>query len=165
MIAEIQKTNSSLLEHINIPNTRRRSSFVYNTRIVIKLKDNTDSDDAYALKDLMAQLISKHSTAQVPSTCYVSVQAAPWRKPLHQKGGKAIRILTRHGADRQSFRPEFGPPIRIYRMENGVANRREVLKCDVKANKWEVIDPDALAAMCDGLTKEDCLAELNASEE
>ena len=132
---------------------------------MIKLKENTDSDDAYALKDVVTQIIARHPTVQVPAHCYVSVQAAPWRKPLHQKGGKAIRVLKKHGADHDSLKPEFGPPIRIYKVEGGVDNRRELLKYDTKANKWEVLDPESIAALCGGLSADDCLAELNASEE
>ena len=128
--------------------TMRKSGFVFNTRIMIRLKPETDNDDVYALRDAINSYIglSRHSGLPKEAT-YCAVEAAPWRKPYRKLGGMACNVLSSKGCQRQSLKPEFGPPVRVYEIVNGIAQMPEMVKHDQKSG-WQVMDGDRLKRVC-----------------
>ena len=128
----------------------------------MKLVPSVDTSDANDLRDKILQFIRENPHASVKEeTCFCSVQAPPWRKPFHQIGGRAMTVLARHGIDRRVLKPEFGPPVRIFKLEAGKPVKPELVKFDKAKSSWEIIDEDLLKAMCPSHTAEEILEALN----
>ena len=94
-------------EAFDRPATARKSSFIFNTRIVFKLGLDITGDAAYELKDIVNKYIQENEIGIPKELSYAGVEASPWRKPLRKLGGMACGLMERKGVARGKLRPDL----------------------------------------------------------
>ena len=163
-LAALEASCASLFALIDVAGTMRKTGYIYSTRIVVRLKNETESNAAY---DLSRTKLTPSSRPIRVQMCLQNVipqlRLQHGVNLLHLLGDRAMGFMKEKcGGDDQS-KPDFGPPVRIYEVVNGIPPKPEIVM-HTKSKGWEVVDEEKLKRLCTGLTTEEFLEEMNGKE-
>ena len=126
--------------------TNRTQGRVLFTKILLKFRSGIDIDAIHrARKAVKTYMEGEPINGRQPK---VIVENHPSRKTLFAAGAKAMNWLERNGAARNTFKCEWGPPLRIYKTQ-GVPSPTEVCCWDEKNGGWTCREK-VLETMCEG---------------
>ena len=74
-------------------------------------------------------------------------------------GNRGREALVRNGAPRDALKIEYGPPTRIYRLEDGKEVLPELLVHDRKG--WRIVDDVNFKKFCPEISVDNFLADLD----
>ena len=151
--------NENIKDHIDLSATEKYANKVLFTKFAIRLKNVTDREIAWTVKNEIERLWSSNKGLINGLTPRVVVEPSPEMKPYIDAGGKCMGALQAKGVHKSSVRPEWGPPVKIF--DNRQADR-PVCVAEFDGVVGWTIHEAALQALSPGSSAEDFKTTLNA---
>ena len=157
-VAEVVgRMGDGIRNHIDMEATRKYATRVMFTKFALHLKDVTDREVAWSVKNEIERIVGEGDCLINDLKPRVTIDPSPEMKPFIDQGGKLLGILQTKGVPRQDLRPEWGPPVRIYdnrKVEHPVC----IGEYDVKKG-WDIHEAP-LQGLVPGLKAEDLKVSL-----
>ena len=149
----------NIKEHIDLDATEMYANKVLFTKFAIRLKNVTEREVAWSVKNEIERVWSLSNCLINGVTPRAVVEPSPEMKPYIDAGGKCMGALQEKGIHKSSVRPEWGPPVKIFDIRE--VNRPVCIAEFDGVVGWTIHD-DALQALVPGLSVEDFKTTLNA---
>ena len=152
------KIRPGTTEHIDFAATKKFSNRQLSTRIDLRLKNIDTEDKAWDVKrdlDTVFEGGDCHIRGIKPRTI---VEPSPWKKPYIDQGGKILGLLRKKGVQRDSIKPEWGPPFKVYDVRG---DRPLTLAEWDRKSGWAIYE-GVLKNLVPNVTVEDLMTSLRA---
>ena len=145
-------------DHVDLEATERYANKVLFTKFAIRLKNATNRDVAWSVKNDIERIVASGKCPINDVKPKAVVEPSPEMKPYIDAGGKFMGALQSKGVDKNSLRPEWGPPVKIFDVREP---SQPVRVAQFDGADW-TIEESALQALVPDLRADDLKTALKA---